>query len=52
MMNATTTDIDYLKWHPALLRNPNPATNSELVTWVCHDNITRDLGCAYECKLR
>lgn len=36
MLNATTTDIDYLKWHRAFLRNPDPA-DSELVTWVCRD---------------
>ena len=37
MLNATTTDIDYLEWHRTLLRNPDPA-DGELVTWVCHNN--------------
>ena len=37
MLNATTTDLDYLEWHRILLRNPCPA-DGELVTWACRDN--------------
>ncbi len=37
MLNATTTDPDYLEWHRTLLRNPCPA-DGELVTWACRDN--------------
>ena len=37
MLNATTTDIDYMEWHRTLRRNPSPE-DGELATWVCRNN--------------